>query len=657
MLKRIKRSWDSLDGINIRISDRTRTKKFKTGESTTCIPKIEEISAPCDTNWNDWISATKTRNYMLNDPLCDWLEYKNKPISNKLDCAAPSTRLTPKNEDSTNFTEFIMSQGIEFEKHIIKMISQKVGKSNLIKIRGEEGPRTKEKVQETLNAILEGIPIIHSGVLHNPLNQTYGIPDLLVRSDWINKLVSSPPYLSEEEIIKAPITKGKYHYLVVDIKFSTLDLRSDGIHLLNSHSYPAYKSQLLIYNEALANIQGYKPAKAFILGRKWKYIKNGIKYEGKKCFDKLGCIDYENLDGGYIQKTTEALEWIRDVRDPSSKDWNVSKVPLERKELYPNMSNLQDYPWRQDKEVIATQINEITSLWMMGVKNREVAHAKGIYSWDDKKCTVDKLGCSNIEGSFVRKTLTEILKINKTSTKGNPICGVSPKIIRNNLDDWKNLDVLEFYVDFETVNDVITDFSELPLAESIKFISMIGVGYIHPLEERWIYKNFTVDKLTLIEEAKVCNDFCNYIQKVSSTYKVQNPKCIHWAPAESIFWKDALDRHFPKSKKWFAEWDWFDLLKVFKSEPIVIKGCLSFGLKSVSKALKNLGHIQTGWESDSSCLDGQGAIIGAWKAHKQSIKEGVSMKDTQLMKDIADYNESDVKVLYEIITYLRENHI
>jgi hypothetical protein len=659
MLKGLKRSWECVNTVPRKRGVSANLKKLKTEVNT--IPKIENISAPIDANWNEWISATKTRNFMLNDPLCDWLEYQSKSAITQISGISTRSResknSTTKNE-STNFTEFIMSQGIEFEKRILKLMIKKVGKDNIKKIHGEEGPRTIQKVRETLDAIRDGSPIIHSGVLHNPQNQTYGIPDLIIRSDWINKIVSTPVYTPEEESIKAQNLNGNYHYLIVDIKFTTLDLRSDGIHLLNSHSFPAYKSQLLIYNDALNIIQGYNPNKTFILGRKWKYTKNGIKYQGKSCFERLGIINYSTIDGCYIQKTQDAIEWIRDVRDPSSKDWNISKVPLERKELYPNMSNHHDYPWREAKETIASDIKEITSLWMMSVKNREMAHAKGIWSWTDKKCTVDTLGCSNVEGSFVRKTLREILKINKVEIKEGD-SGVLPKKIVNNLDGWQTPAVIEFYVDFETVNDVITDFSELPLVENSnkELITMIGVGYIHPDEETWVYKNFTVNKLTLFEEALICKDFSNYIQEISEEWNVKNPKCIHWSPAECRFWEKSREKHFPKSRGWFQKWRWFDLLEVFKSEPIVVKGSLSFGLKSVSKALKNLGHIETGWESDSSCLDGQGAIIGAWKAHKLALKENISMKNTQLMRDISKYNESDVKVLYEIITYLRDYHI
>lgn len=686
----IKRKWGEVGCIADRVIKRTRNVSLDTSSPNDInlntsksklkpIAKLKDISAPKNTNWNEWISATKTRNYMLNDPICDWLSEHHNSTTRGLTSGTGSSNGSSKTftqpqepRSSSSFTKYIMDQGIEFESHVLVLLMEKLGADMVKQIGGELNCRSPSKIQETFDAMMLGVPVIHSGLLHNPKTKTFGIPDLIVRSDWLHKIVDLAPYTIDEQTISASRlrdvhhakTAPNYHYVIIDIKFSTLDLRSDGVHLLNSSSYPAYKSQLHIYNEALALIQGYKPDKAFILGRKWCFSKNGVKNKGKSCFDRLGCINYQSKDSKYIQKTSEALKWIQDVRSPEAKDWNISKTPFERKELYPNMSNYHDFPWRGVKENIAAENKEITSLWMMGVKNREIAHSKGIYEWTDPKCNVETLGVGE-NSHFTKRVLDAILDINKPkyTKKGKLIENkrkVEPLRITNNEGGWQDPQKLEFFVDFETVNDVVTDFSDLPEVKSTTLISMIGVGYICPTAGTWVYKNFTVDKLSLLDEEQICINFVNYIEQEAKLYKVKSPKCIHWAPAEHTFWKGAVDRHYPKSKKWDTsgkKWGWFDLLQVFRQEPIVIEGCLGFGLKAVSSALKKHGCISTGWDSGSSCLDGQGAIIGAWKAHCQAQSQRISMKNTPLMREIAKYNESDVKVLYEIITYLRENHI
>ncbi|MFW9820299.1 MAG: hypothetical protein ACFFE5_11880, partial [Candidatus Thorarchaeota archaeon] len=72
----------------------------------------------------------------------------------------------------------------------------------------------------------------------------------------------------------------------------------------------AYKSQLWIYTDALSKIQGYSAPYAFVLGSKWKYVSNNKTFEGKSCFNRLGRIDYANLDNEYkkVQLVSKELE-------------------------------------------------------------------------------------------------------------------------------------------------------------------------------------------------------------------------------------------------------------------------------------------------------------------------------------------------------------
>ncbi len=618
---------------------------------TLPIPTLQEISAPSDADWDKvWISATATRNYLLKDPLIDWLKYNYSQNTNYISQTVGNRR------NSNSFIEYIMEQGTIFETHIIRLLSEKFGSDMVYSIGGELNPHSSTKVKETLDAMNRGIPIIHSGLLHNPETQTYGIPDLLVRSDWINDIVEFPAiddkYKTAPKLrdVHNPENSPCYHYLVVDVKFSTLYLRADGIHILTCGSFPAYKSQLYIYNEALARVQGYNPQKAFVLGRKWRFTSKGETFKGQNCFDRLGTIDYATVDKEYVNKTQDALKWLRDVRTEEAREWNVTNVPLSRSELYPNMCNTHDYPWRNTKEKIADTIKDLTSLWMVGIKQRKIAHSRDIYQWTDEKCTPEIMG---INGKFTSRVLKKILEINRS----RGIEKVKPKCIKNNFRDWQTQKELEFYVDFETINDVITEFEALPIVKNTSLIFTIGVGFINPLTKKWIFRDFTAHKLTFEEEGKICQEFSDYIRLEAETYDVKNPLCVHWAHAENSFWNDAVKRHSDVSGGWESdEWEWFDLLKIFKEEPIVIKGCLGFSLKKVAGALQKHGYINTSWDVESSCLDGQAAMVGAWKAHKEAQARRLNMRELPHMREIIKYNEADVKVLYEIITYLRRNH-
>lgn len=651
---------------NSTLSD-IHTTESHTGENVEIlhVRDLEEISAPKEADWDKiWIPATSTRNYILRDPIIDWLKVNYSPFVTKNPnytkniLGAVNDRRNP-----NSFTEYIMEQGNIFESQIIRLLTEKFGSDIVVSIGGELNPRSCEKVQETVNAMLLGVPIIHSGLLHNPSNQTYGIPDLLVRSDWLNGICKIDALDKEEIYTPAPRLRDVtnpdkpplYHYIIVDIKFTTINLRADGIHLLNCGSFPAYKSQLSIYNEALSLVQGYNPQKAYILGRKWKFSSKGEMYKGRSCFDRLGKIDYNGIDKDFIEKTEEALKWLREVRSTSSREWNILNSPLTKPELYPNMSNTCDYPWHNTKVQLANYIKELTSLWMVGTKNREIAHSHKVYKWTDRKCTPGLLGVS---GKFTSKVLQKILEINQPDEYGCPNPNkVLPERINNNLKGWQQRKEIEFYVDFETINDVLTDFEKLPEVTETSLIFMIGVGYKEPVSGRWTYQCFCVDKLNLKEEGRICQEFSDYIRSESALYDVDKPLCVHWANAEESFWNGAKERHKLIAERWKSEeWVWLDLLRIFKEEPIVVRGSLSFGLKSISSALRESGAISCGWDTGSSCLDGQGAMVGAWKAHKDATLKKIGMRNTPQIREISKYNEVDVKVLYEIIAYLRINH-
>ena len=112
----------------------------------------------------------------------------------------------------------------------------------------------------------DGVAIIDQGVLRDPEHRMYGMPDLLVRSDVLAELF--PEALSSQAAaVAAPdLDIGNCHYVVVDIKYTTLSLLASG-KLSNSGSPVAYKVQVHVYNRALGRVQGYVPPAAFLLGR------------------------------------------------------------------------------------------------------------------------------------------------------------------------------------------------------------------------------------------------------------------------------------------------------------------------------------------------------------------------------------------------------
>ena len=559
---------------------------------------------------NSYISATSCYNYIMKDPLLDWIKYykkDNKRIKNtKID-----------------FSSFIMKQGIIFENKVINLISELIGENRIKKINAIEDIYSINKINETISAMKEGYPIIYQGLLINKNNKTFGIPDILIRNDWINKIINNPVDIE---------IKDTFYYIVLDIKFTSLKLKSDGNYLLNSGSFPAYKAQLYIYNEALKLLQDYTSSKVFILGRKWQYTLLNKKYSNNNCLDRLGMIDYSNEDKKFIELSNKSINWIKELQNKKSKKWNIYNVPLKRIELYPNMNNNNDYPLRGIKRELSEKNDELTSLWMVGSKNRNIGISNGIFKWTDKKCTAKKLG---IFGKKIGPILNKIIKINQSKTKI-----IEPLYIKNNIGNWKEKEDIEYFVDFETFNGSIADINNLPFSNINNLIFMIGVGYIK--NRKWKFINFTSDRLTFKEEERICKEFLDF---------VKDKKCFHWSYAEPNIWKKVDIKYNLNSNI-----NWVDLLKVFKEEPIVIHGCMSFGLKEVSKTMYNLGLIKSTWDLNI-CNNGQLAMIEAYEANKKAKSLNISIKEIKEFNNIIKYNEIDVKVIYEILYYLRKNHI
>jgi hypothetical protein len=596
-------------------------------------------------DWDSMISATSIRNYMLNDPLLDFLKEYN---INSLD--AEPTRIKFSNKLPYNrcnnfnmFTNCIMKAGIEFEDELIKIIKNK---HKVVKVADSYiHSRCNDKFIETINYMKKGVPIIYQGVLHDYNNKTYGLPDLLVRSDYINKLMGYNVIDDNESKIGSVKLNLKYHYKVVDIKHSTIPLRADGTHILNSDSIPAYKGQLCIYTNILNNILGVDVKKAYIWGKKYEYETKNVKYEITEFLNKLAIIDYDNIDSEYVKQTNDAIEWIHTLRNEGS-NWKLLDIPC-RRELFPNMKNEKDAPYRQLKNELNEKICEITSVWNCGIKRREIAHSHGVYGWNNIKCT------SKIMGFSPSKTSSIIDKILITNRQKKSM--VHPKKVLFERSEWhtSNKNILDFYLDFETLNSnfgsIIKD--GIISYDNNQFVFMIGIGY--SLDNKWIFKNFIMENKSTESELLMFNNFFIYVNKILKDNNKTTAKFYHWSQAEVISFNRFKNKNniFKQNENNIIL---YDLFRVFKEEPITIKGALNFSLKTIAKALYKHKLIKSSWDTTSPCSNGLNAMIIANNIYdKTNITD---IDEEPAMKDIAKYNEIDCKVMWEIHDLLKNKY-
>ncbi len=584
-------------------------------------------------DWDTWVSASRTRNFCLGNGLQDWLDRHGDAARFDRDAAV---------DERTDFREFIFAKGHAFEAAVVKLVDERIGMHTITCC--ERPTQCLHACRLTFESMKNGPPIIHQGVLWNPANRTYGAADLLIRSDVLRDLF--PDALSSEEAMEgaAGLGASRWHYRVVDIKFTSLHLdrhwnASSGDHL-------PYMAQTFLYNEALGRIQGYLPANSYLLGRSWE----GPKKSGSSsCLDRLAPVPHGLvLKERSLRDVAEgAVHWIRRIR-AEGEGWDpreVVRFPL----LRPNLSEAS-YPWSRASKQIANEIADPTLAWQVGCEAREQAAAAGVHSWTDPEFNAALVGLNGKRAD----TLDQMLTINRDPSA----MAVNPAYIRANRETWGEPGPLEFFVDFETVSDINDDFSRLPQRGGQAQIFMIGCGHIENGE--WQFACFIAEGLTLAGEATVIEDWLAHMEAVRARLApgLKDPLVFHWSPAEASGltngFRSARSRHPKRSLTW-VEPNWFDFLaKVMKEEPVIIRGPMGFGLKTVARSMKAHGLIETEWSD--SVVDGLGAMIGAWSCYASAMESGVMVAELSLMQEIESYNEVDCKVMWEVVRYLRANH-
>lgn len=593
-------------------------------------------------DWAEWVSATATRNYVLNDPILDWLALFGEGRGFKPDFLLPSY------DSRTDYRKFIMAKGNEFEDAVVKHLETLIHVYNVATspMRG----RSLEAAESTFAAMQRGEPAISQAVLRDAESRTYGVADLLIRSDELFRLFPNS-ITAEESSLPAPaFGDSPWHYRIIDIKFSTLHFYSSGGLNDNAGSSWAYKIQVYIYNRILGRIQEYIPPTSFLLGRGWQQNVNKETVRITNCMDRLGAVpqDYTSKSKGFIGSEADAaISWVRRLRSEGS-TWSVLPKP-SIPELWPNMSFTSDQPWHDSKQHISSELEDLTLLWKVGLKGRVQAHESDVFRWSDPKCSPSTVG---VTGPKQARILDAILAVNRSRRNLN----VLPQRVDTAASEWREEGPLEFFVDFETVSNLDDDFTKIPEKGGQPLIFMIGCG--HTEHGKWIWQVFTADSLTESCETEIIDSWFRHMEGVKQRIATNSyePLVFHWSPAEqSTFEKafnSAKERHAEKS---WPTLNWFDFLnRVIQEEPVVVRGAFGFGLKALAVAMHNHGLIDTKW--DIGPTDGLGAMVGAWWSSSESKRLNCRLNDIEMMKQIERYNEVDCKVMMEIVRYLRKYH-
>lgn len=542
-----------------------------------------------DSEWSDWVSASKGRNFILGQPLLDWLSLYGKQKG-----FIPDNKLSGY-DIRFDYSEFIFDRGRAFESAVMGWLDERF---DIVHVSSDRHDiQDSAAVKRTFDAMVGGHEIVAQAVLWNPETCTYGAPDLLVRSDILNRIV--PDTLTDEEVgLTAPALDGaSHHYRVVDIKLKSFTLRVNG-HL--SKEDEVYMTQVWIYNDALGRMQGLSPGSSYILAR----ASTLRDVRSTSALDRLGRVDQDHVFSGGVSlasRVASACDWIRRVRSDGS-EWEVLPKPTVA-ELIPN-----------------------------------------------PKAKADGWGSA-------RSEILKALDIGNESPVTSPL--VAPSHIGANEGLWRVPAAAEFYVDFETVQDLKDTFESFPKKGSTPLINMVGCGWLEdPLDaSTWQFRCFSTDRLTEVDEAQTLDAWIDFMRDACEARgtTLDQARLFHWHWAEPSF----LDTSYnsPVKRHGRSDWaglPWVDLLHdVFKAEPILVGGTSGYSLKVIAPAFYDGGLIDTLWADGVS--GGMEAMAGACWADVEAGRTGGSMRDTDVMTLIESYNEIDCRVMAEILVYLRLN--
>jgi len=612
--------------------------------------------------WTDWVSPGRTRNYLNDDPLLDWLNRYGHDHGFARDDELPGY------DPRTDFGAFVLRQGLAFEAGVMRCLADEMrrrGHPSPLRISSDPShSRSADHANATVKAMRAGTPMIEQGVLWDPAMRVYGVADLLVRSDVLAALF--PADLARDVAAGAEhgaplLGLEDRHYRVVDIKFRTLSLRKDGS--ADGDSL-AYMAQVWLYNRILAGISGYLAPAAFLLGRGWTQGSGASQARGDSCLERLARVDDARLvrrDGEEIELgtvTAEAVSWLRRLRVDGG-SWALFPTPSVP-ELYPNAGYTMDPPWHTAKAQISARLEELTILPRVNPAKRNRAIGDGITSWRDPRVSAELF---SISGNSYEAQFACIVAANHSPT---PVV-LPEQAVRGQDELWRTSAPFECFADFETVSSLADDFTRLPKAGGQPLIFQIGCGHWEapgPGEQRgdgprgthWRFSQWTATRLDVAGERSVIEGWVEHLEARATAAEVpiSGGRVFHWSAAEPVNLSDsyvnARDRH--PGIRWPHDLPWYDLLaRVVRAAPIGVTGAFGFGLKAIARGMHAQGHIATVWGDGPA--DGMGAMVGAWWCDAEAARTGGSMRDLPLMGEIAAYNEVDCRSMAEILAWLR----
>src|SRR5688572_19100734 len=114
-------------------------------------------------DWDEWVSASRTRAFCLDDPLLDWLDRFGAQHG-----FVPDDELDGYDQ-RTDMRSFVFDHGRAFEEAVVGLIRGRF--RTVLVARGRDGVRLLARAVQTFEAMRAGVRVIEQAVLRNPRNR------------------------------------------------------------------------------------------------------------------------------------------------------------------------------------------------------------------------------------------------------------------------------------------------------------------------------------------------------------------------------------------------------------------------------------------------------------------------------------------------------
>jgi len=515
------------------------------------------------------------KNYILKDPVCDWFtiqEFLKNPLY--------------KRDKENEFNKYINEKSLTFKDNLINIFKDNIHKKSYKLVNNNN---------ETLDFIDKNYDLIINPCLKNKDN-IFITCDLLVKYSLFKKVYP-----------KINLELKNNDYMIISIIYTTVEFKKDKNYIIDNNYLVYEKCKINELKKTLYE-KTEKKYEAFILAK--DYI-----YKDEKLINNENICKVESEK--YNEIYQNSLSWIKNLKK-NYKKMNILPKPTNY-ELYPNM-NFRGSLWENEKFKLASKIKELTLVWNISIKERNLLLEKNIKSWDNP----------NLIPFLKNEKQEKLIHINNQ----NEII-ISPR--KNISYDFKielKKNNNEIFLDIESFLSI-----ENSLNNENPKIAIIGFFYNNK------YYDYTINNYTIDDEKYLLKNFSEKLNSIDD----KNIIIYHWGNAEINYFKYIYEK-YPKIK--FPEIKFIDVLKIFKIEPITINKVFKFGLKEIGKELYNKNLIKTTWDENDNGLESMIKFKNIC-----CKKKNIPIKRYLEIENILNYNLIDCKVLMEIVELLRKKYL